>query len=116
MSTDVRHDCRGCSHSNDSHDPILGCLYPMCMCANKYPARFPAINPAAAEMVRDVISRVPTTHYRPRAPRRERRFWRATWRVLRWFLGSIAAAVLAGLLLAGTAVLAVLLLLARGGQ
>lgn len=110
-STDVRHDCRFCSHSNDSHDPLIGCLYPNCMCANKSPANFPGKLPP----LRAPWHTVPPPTIRRRKTG-QRRFWRATLRTLQWFLGSIAAAVLAGLLLAGTMLIAIVILLAKGGQ
>lgn len=92
-TTDVRHDCRFCSHSNDSHDPIVGCLYPNCMCANKSPA----LDAARWQL------------NRPRKGRQGR-----PWAILRWFLGSVAAAILAALVLAGAFLVALVVLVARG--
>lgn len=115
MTTDVRHDCRFCSHSNDSHDPLIGCLYPNCMCANKSPANFPGKLPplrAPWKTVPPPRPRGRTYHGHRKA--RQRRFWRATWATLRWFLGTLAAAVLAGLLLAGAFLAALVYLMARG--
>lgn len=108
MNTDVRHDCRFCSHSNDSHDPLIGCLYPNCMCGNKSPANFPG-----KPSVRPATPRHSRTYNGSRKAA-QRRFWRATWRVLRAFLVTGAAAVLAGLLLAGAFLVAVLYLIAQG--
>lgn len=116
MTIEVRHDCRFCSHSNDSHDPLLGCLYPNCLCANKSPANYPGKPQYRApwKAVPPPTGVRPGRVYSGHRKGRQRRFWRGTWAVLRWFLGTTAAVVLAALILVGVFVVALLLLLIKG--
>ena len=114
-STDVRHDC-GCRHSNDSHDPLIGCLYPGCNCANKSPAKLRA----AVELA--VLSQAvmpPQRRGRHRPAKRGAFASKAARlmarRLLRAILDSTAALVLAAAVLLASAMAAITYLMIREG-